>query len=181
MLTLPINQLVACSVILLLACGGCTVPKIESQNPSKSSSCCEKPTFWLSFFPESDSDHPISIWEERGIAMIRIGWDAPEKTISHAKTFHSLKTLIISSKEWRDRASKSDHSARAWTGNQRDILSIGTADLSAVFQGDRVPAEWKRRIQALAAQEPNWSAERVVRPGTSCPASNEVPPSVLFH
>ena len=132
-------------LLILIFAGGCA-------NKEAVTTGYEEPSFSLTFGPESydSGDVYVSIDEYKGHPKIRVEIDDRERSLAGDESYLSLKALILDSSEW-ERFSSNDYFRGPWVGAPRDILTVSSHGRGLSFQGDAVPAIWKKRILALAS------------------------------
>ncbi|MCB1232318.1 MAG: hypothetical protein KDN19_18865 [Verrucomicrobiae bacterium] len=134
---------------MLLICAGCVSEESDVGEVPRPSTPCRKPTFWIWFHPEyrGGDDPDITITELDGDVTVEVG--DVERVIPRTGEYAQLRDMILRSPQWREDA-ETPYSPMPWSGPPRDILTIRHRESGLNLQGERVPAEWKKRILRLS-------------------------------
>jgi hypothetical protein len=127
---------------------GCSI------SSDKYSKCCanyERPSFMISFFPESigDKEPIVDISEDSSGASIRVDWSHEQYRVSDMSRYLQLKNRMLSSSQWRKRLPESQLLG-VFTGPPRDILTVRSGDEGVCLKGVDVPREWRDELLRMA-------------------------------
>lgn len=135
-------------VVFSVGFAGCSV------TASKGTRCYsnyERPSFIISFFPESihDKEPIVDISEYSSGAAIRVDWSQEQYRISDTNRYLRLKKQMLTSSQWEKRVPESQLLG-FFTGSPRDILTIRSGDEGICLQGSDVPCRWRNELIQLA-------------------------------
>lgn len=125
-----------------------------SATAHKNAECCanyERPSFMISFFPESmpDKEPIVDISEDSSGAAIRVDWAREQYRISDTSRYLRLKKRMLTSSQWEKRVPESQLLG-VFTGAPRDILIVRSGDEGICLQGSDVPRGWRDELIRLA-------------------------------
>jgi hypothetical protein len=127
---------------------GCSI------SSDKNIECCaryERPSFTISFFPESigDKEPIVDISEDFSGASIRVDWSQEQYRVSDTSRYLQLKNRILTSSQWKKRLPESQLLG-VFTGPPRDILTVRSGNEGICLQGADVPREWRDEMLQMA-------------------------------
>lgn len=127
---------------------GCSI------SSDKNIECCaryERPSFTISFFPESigDKEPIVDISEDFSGASIRVDWSQVQYRVSDTSRYLQLKNRILTSSQWKKRLPESQLLG-VFTGPPRDILTVRSGNEGICLQGADVPREWRDEMLRMA-------------------------------
>lgn len=145
-------KMTALRIVLLAAFSaglvGCSI------SSDKNIECCaryERPSFTISFFPESigDKEPIVDISEDASGASIRVDWSQEQYRVSDTSRYLQLKNRMLSSSQWRKRLPESQILG-VFTGPPIDTLTVRSGNEGICLQGADVPREWRDEMLRMA-------------------------------